>query len=160
MYFDIYKIYFLILGKIYKVFLFDFFMVLKIVSTDKAPKAVGSYSQAVIDTDTNVVYLSGQVAINPETNDVSEVAGLSVEEQTKRIMQNLEAVLFSAGSDFNHVLKVRIFLTEISDFPKVNEIYGSYFTEHKPARATVGVASLPVGAKVEIECEAKVYKNI
>ncbi len=126
---------------------------LKQITTDKAPKAIGPYSQAILDKETNVIYVSGQIAIDPETNTFDETQ--DIEQQTERIMQNIEAILKEAGSNINNTLKIRIYLTDMSDFPKINEIYGSYFTNHKPARATIGVASLPLGAKIEIECEAK-----
>ena len=126
---------------------------LKQITTDKAPKAIGPYSQAILDKETNVIYVSGQIAIDPETNTFDETQ--DIEQQTERIMQNIEAILKEAGSNINNTLKIRIYLTNMSDFPKINEIYGSYFTNHKPARATIGVASLPLGAKIEIECEAK-----
>lgn len=127
---------------------------LKQISTNNAPKAVGPYSQAILDTETSIIYASGQIAINPETNVFDE--SQSTEQQTKRILQNLEAVLEETGSNMENILKVRIYLTNMADFPKVNQIYEKYFSIHKPARATVGVASLPLGAKIEIECEAKI----
>ncbi len=129
-------------------------MTLKQITTDKAPKAVGPYSQAIIDDETGMAYLSGQIAINPLTNKFDETQ--TTEEQANRIMRNLESLLKEIGSGFNKVLKVRIYLTDISEFGKVNEIYGKYFTDYKPARVTVGVSELPLGAKLEIECEAKI----
>ena len=130
---------------------------LKQVMTKNAPKAVGPYSQAIIDEELKTIYLSGQIAINPETNVFDE--SQSIEQQTKRIIQNLKAVLEDAGSDMGNILKVRIYMTDMSNFPKVNQVYGEFFSNHKPARVTVGVTSLPLGAKIEIECEAKMSSN-
>jgi 2-iminobutanoate/2-iminopropanoate deaminase len=119
---------------------------MQMIETEKAPKAIGPYSQAV--KYENLLFVSGQIAIDPETQ---EFAGGSVEEQTKRVMENIRAILEEAGLTFNHVLKTTIYLKNINDFQKVNEVYGRYFKEHKPARATVEVSNLPKGALVEIE---------
>ncbi len=129
-------------------------MSLKHVETDCAPKTVGPYSQAIVDTETNIVYVSGQIAIDAKTNVFNETQ--TIEEQTEKVLQNLGEVLKESGSSFEKVVKTRIYLTDISEFGKINEIYAKYFSYHKPARATVGVASLPLGAKIEIECEAKI----
>ena len=107
---------------------------LKQVMTKNAPKAVGPYSQAIIDEELKTIYLSGQIAINPETNVFDE--SQSIEQQTKRIIQNLKAVLEDAGSDMGNILKVRIYMTDMSNFPKVNQVYGKFFSNHKPARVT------------------------
>lgn len=119
------------------------------VHTDKAPKAIGPYSQA-IDTG-DFVFLSGQIGLDPETGQMK--AG--VEEQTHQVMRNLQAVLETVGLDFSHVVKTTIYLQDLNDFQKVNEIYASYLQEPYPARATVQVAALPKGALVEIEMIAK-----
>lgn len=119
---------------------------MQMIETEKAPKAIGPYSQAV--KYENLLFVSGQIAIDPETQ---EFAGGSVEEQTKGVMENIRAILEEAGLTFNHVLKTTIYLKNINDFQKVNEVYGRYFKEHKPARATVEVSNLPKGALVEIE---------
>ncbi|NPA58709.1 MAG: RidA family protein [Aquificae bacterium] len=119
---------------------------MQMIETDKAPKAIGPYSQAV--KYENFLFVSGQIAIDPDTQ---EFIGGSVEKQTERIMENIKAILEEAGLNFNHVVKTTIYLTDIGDFEKVNQVYGRYFTEHKPARATVGVSALPKGASVEIE---------
>ncbi len=119
------------------------------VHTDKAPKAIGPYSQA-IDTG-DFVFLSGQIGLDPETGQMK--AG--VEEQTHQVMRNLQAVLEAVGLDFSHVVKTTIYLQDLNDFQKVNEIYASYLQEPYPARATVQVAALPKGALVEIEMIAK-----
>lgn len=121
----------------------------KIVKTDKAPSAIGPYSQAVIVN--NILYCSGQIALDPET---MEMVGSSVEEQTKQVMENIEQILLEAGSNFSKVVKCSIFLDSMDDFKTVNEIYGSYFKENPPARETVEVSTLPKNAKVEISCIA------
>ena len=119
------------------------------ISTDKAPSAIGPYSQAV--RAGQFVFCSGQVGIDPATG---KFIGADVESQTRQVMQNLRGVLTAAGLDLNHVAKTTIFLAHMEDFSSVNEIYGTEFGEHKPARATVQVGRLPLGALVEIECVA------
>lgn len=121
----------------------------KIVKTDKAPSAIGPYSQAVIVN--NILYCSGQIALDPKT---MEMVGDSVEDQTKQVMINIEQILLEAGSNFSKVVKCSIFLDSMDDFKVVNEIYGSYFKENPPARETVEVSTLPKNAKVEISCIA------
>jgi 2-iminobutanoate/2-iminopropanoate deaminase len=123
----------------------------KTISTDDAPEAIGPYSQAV--RSSNYVFCSGQVALDPATGELIEG---SVSDQTKRAMDSLEAVLEAAGATFDSVVKVTAYLTDIGDFPEFNEVYGTYFSDSPPARATVGVASLPKGARVEVECIAEV----
>ncbi|WP_029520535.1 RidA family protein [Persephonella sp. IF05-L8] len=122
---------------------------MQIIETDKAPKAIGPYSQAI--KYESFVFVSGQIAIDPKTQ---EFIGGSVEKQTERVMENIKAILEEAGLNMNHVVKTTIYLKDINDFEKVNEVYGRYFTEHKPARATVEVSNLPKGALVEIEVVA------
>ena len=119
------------------------------IQTDNAPKAIGPYSQAILVGD--VLYISGQVPIDPAEGKIVEedVAG-----QTKQVMRNLEAVLEAAGMTFANVVKTTIFLTSMADFQTVNGIYGEHFPENPPARATIQVAGLPLGAKVEIEAVA------
>lgn len=124
-------------------------MLKKIVNTDKAPSAIGPYSQAVIHQ--NTIYCSGQIALDPKTN---EIISAEVGEQTEQVMQNLEQILMEAGSSFSKVLKCSIFLADMNDFSKVNEIYGSYFPENPPARETVEVSRLPKDVKIEISCIA------
>ncbi len=122
---------------------------MEIVNTDMAPKAIGPYSQAV--KANGFIFCSGQIALNSEGNLIEG----SVSEQTEQIMENLSSVLMEAGSSLEKIVKTTIFLTDMNDFSAVNEIYSNYFSEnHKPARATVGVNSLPKGVKVEIECTA------
>ncbi len=119
------------------------------VKTDKAPKPVGPYSQAVTAGD--FVFCSGQIAINPQTG---ELVIHDVESETKQVMENLKAVLASAGSSLDRVVKTTIFLKNIDDFVKVNKIYGSYFSAIPPARSTVQAANLPKDVRVEIDCIA------
>ena len=122
----------------------------EMVTTDQAPEAIGPYSQAV--RSTGLVFCSGQVALDPASG---ELVGASVADQTRRAMENLGAVLAAAGSGFDRVVKVTAYLTDIGDFPEFNDVYGTYFSDSPPARATVGVASLPKGALVEVECVAE-----
>ena len=119
---------------------------MQMINTDKAPKAIGPYSQAV--KYENFLFISGQIAIDPKTQEF--ISG-TVEEQTKRVMENIKAILEEAGMSFDNVVKTTIYLKNINDFQKVNEIYSFYFKEHKPARATVEVSNLPKGALIEIE---------
>ena len=120
------------------------------VQTDKAPQAIGPYSQAV--THGGLVYTSGQIALTPE----GEMLGDDLEKQTHQVLKNLTEVLKEAGSDLDQVIKTTIFLADMDSFLKVNEIYASYFGEHKPARATVAVKTLPKNALVEIDAIAVV----
>lgn len=124
------------------------------INTEKAPKAVGPYSQAVIAGD--MVYTSGQIAINPLTNTVEAT---TIEEQTEQVMQNLGAVLETAGSSFEMAVKTTCFLADMNDFTAFNEIYGKYFTG-LPARSCVAVKTLPKNVLVEVEVIAKTtYMN-
>ncbi len=118
----------------------------KIIHTDHAPKAVGPYSQAVMMGD--FLFCSGQISIDPKTQDV--FTG-DIAKQTEMVMNNVEAVLKQAGFDFSNVIKTTIFLTSMSDFATVNEIYAKRFVEAPPARSTVAVSSLPKGVNVEVE---------
>lgn len=118
----------------------------KIISTDKAPKAIGTYSQAVKVGDT--VYLSGQIPLVPET---MEMLNGSVEEQIHRVFKNLAAVCEAAGGSLQDVVKLNVFLTDLSNFPTVNQVMAQYFKEPYPARAAIGVASLPRNAAVEMD---------
>jgi len=122
-----------------------------IVATPDAPAAIGPYSQAV--RAGQFVFLSGQIPLDPESGEM--VGGDDVEAQTVQVMKNLDAVLKAAGSSFGQVVKATIFLTDLGDFAVVNRVYGASFVGHvPPARATVQVAALPRGAKVEIELTA------
>ena len=121
-------------------------MMKEIISTDKAPKAIGTYSQAVKCGET--VYLSGQIPLVPETMEMIE-GDISV--QIKRVFENLNAVCIASGGSLANIVKLNVFLTDLSDFPVVNEIMSQYFTEPYPARAAIGVAALPKDAGVEMD---------
>ncbi|HAR63304.1 MAG: hypothetical protein DKM50_00590 [Candidatus Margulisiibacteriota bacterium] len=118
----------------------------KIISTDAAPKAIGPYSQAVKAGP--FLYISGQIPLDPQTMTIK---GTTIEEQTRQVFANIKAILSAAEMDFEHVVKVTVLLSDISDFKTVNEIYTQYFTQDFPARAAYQVAALPMGAKIEIE---------
>jgi 2-iminobutanoate/2-iminopropanoate deaminase len=124
----------------------------QIINTPKAPAPIGPYNQAVLINE--VLYVSGQIAINP-LNDTLVLS--SVEEETHQVMKNLSAILTEAGVAFSNIVKSTIFLSDMSLFPKVNEVYGSYFSSDYPARETVAVAGLPKGVNVEISVIA--YKS-
>ena len=123
----------------------------KIVSTDAAPKAIGPYSQAVIAN--GFAFLSGQIPLDPATNQLIEG---DIAAQTERVLENLKAVLASCGSSLAGVVKTTVFLKDMGEFAKMNEVYGRYFNENPPARATVEAARLPRDVRVEIECIARV----
>lgn len=119
------------------------------VTTDKAPGAIGPYSQAV--KAGGMVFCSGQIPIDPATGEfVSE----TVAEQTEQVLKNLGEVLTAAGTGLDKVVKTGVFLADMNDFAEMNEVYSRYFSENKPARATVQAAGLPRGARVEIDCIA------
>ena len=120
----------------------------KIVSTEKAPKAIGPYSQA-IRTD-SLVFTAGQLGLDPATMELVE----GVEAQTRQVLTNLKHVLETADSGLNYVIKTTVFLQDMSDFAKMNAVYAEFFPENAPARSTVQVAGLPKGGLVEIECIA------
>ena len=124
---------------------------LKQIATSEAPAAIGPYSQAI--RCGQLVYTSGQIALDPVTG---ELVGENVEAQTHRALQNLQAVLKSAGTSLKNVIKTTVFLTRMSDFQAMNAVYASYFGSPAPARSTVAVAELPRQALVEIECIALV----
>ncbi len=115
------------------------------ISTEKAPAAIGPYSQGIILGD--IVFTSGQIAINPVNG---EIVGTSIEEQTEQVMKNLQAILAEAGTDMTKAVKTTCFLAEMADFAKFNEIYGKYFIT-KPARSCVAVKDLPKGVLCEVE---------
>ena len=117
----------------------------QIINTKNAPSAIGPYSQAVLINDT--LYTSGQIGLNPQTNKL-EIENL--DHETNLVMSNLKAVLKAANMDFNSVIKTTIFLKNMDDFSKVNEIYASFFEKDFPARETVQVAKLPLDVNVEI----------
>jgi len=125
-------------------------MIMKeIVSTENAPGAIGPYSQAIKTGD--FVFCSGQIPIDPKTG---EFVSSYVAEQTEQVLKNLSAVLEAAGTNLGAVVKTTVFLADMSDFNAMNEVYGRYFSDNKPARATVQAARLPKDAKVEIDCIA------
>ena len=126
-------------------------MARKIVHSDDAPKAIGPYSQAVQVPAGTMTFLSGQIPLDPKTMQMVEG---DVVDQAEQVMKNLGAVLKASGLDFSHVVRCTIFLTDLADFGKVNEVYGRYFPANPPARATVQVAALPRGSKVEIDAIA------
>jgi reactive intermediate/imine deaminase len=122
-------------------------MARQIIHTDKAPKAIGPYSQAV--RVGNTVYMSGQIPLEPASGAM--VAG-GIEEQTKQVFENIKAVAEAAGGSLASIVKVNVFLTDLQNFATVNQIMTEYFKEPYPARAAVGVVALPKGAQVEVEC--------
>jgi 2-iminobutanoate/2-iminopropanoate deaminase len=121
-------------------------MTLQRISTDQAPAAIGPYSQGV--KAGGFIYFSGQIPLDPKTGEL--VAG-GIVEQTEQVMRNIAAMLKACDLGFDTVVKTTIFLTDLNNFTQVNEIYGRYFADCKPARATVEVAGLPKGAEIEIE---------
>jgi 2-iminobutanoate/2-iminopropanoate deaminase len=123
----------------------------EIVNTSKAPDAIGPYSQAI--KVNKMVFLSGQIAIDPKTQQFIEG---DIDIQTKRVLDNLKSVLEASGCNLESIVKTTIYLTDINDFSKVNEIYASYFSSGKPARSTVCVAALPKNAKIEIDAIAEI----
>lgn len=121
----------------------------KVIQTDKAPKAIGPYSQAI--RADSLIYTAGQIALDPATG---ELVSVSIEEQTRQALTNLRNVLEAAGSSLEHVVKTTVFLKDMNDFPKMNSIYAEFFGENPPARSTVAVAGLPKGGLVEVEAVA------
>lgn len=122
------------------------------VHTDKAPAAIGPYSQAIIHGD--MVFTSGQIPINPDTGNVDAVG---ITEQTDQVMKNLDAVLTAAGASFESAIKTTCFLADMADFAAFNEVYARYFTEN-PARSCVAVKTLPKNVLVEVEVIAEIIK--
>ncbi len=125
-------------------------MATTVVATDKAPGAIGPYSQAI--KVANLVFTAGQIPLDPATGKL--VDG-DISAQTERVMQNLMAVLEASNSSLDRVVKTTCFLADLDDFAAFNEVYGRYFSENKPARSTVQAARLPAGASVEVECVAE-----
>jgi len=124
-------------------------MVKKIVTTQDAPEAIGPYSQAVCAG--GLVFASGQIPLDPKT---MELVGDDVAGQTEQVLKNLEALLVAAGSSLSHTVKVTVFLTDLSTFGAMNEVYGRYFTDNPPARACVEVSRLPKDVLVEMDAVA------
>ncbi|MBI3599091.1 MAG: RidA family protein [Nitrospinae bacterium] len=125
------------------------------ISTDKAPAAIGPYTQAI--RVGNFIFTSGQIPLDPSTNKLIEG---DITQQTKRVMENLKAVLEASGSSLKNVIKTTIFLTDLKNFEHVNKIYGEYFPDGKPARSTVQVSALPKGAGIEIEMVAVAEESV
>jgi 2-iminobutanoate/2-iminopropanoate deaminase len=122
----------------------------EIISTVKAPQAIGPYSQAVKAKGT-FLFTAGQIPLDPATGDI---VGKTAAEQTEQALKNLQAVLEAGGSDLAHVVKVTVFLQNMNDFASVNEVYARFFSENPPARSAFQVGALPKGAFIEIECVA------
>ena len=121
----------------------------KIIATNKAPAAIGPYSQAIkID---NFLYTSGQISLDAKTMEM--VTG-SIEIETEKVLENLEAILMKDGLNLTHVIKTTVYLSDLGDFSKMNQVYEKFFADNRPARACVQVAALPKGAKVEIDAIA------
>lgn len=121
------------------------------ISTEKAPAAIGPYSQSVVVN--GLLFASGQIALSPETG---ELVGATIEEQAEQVMKNVGALLAAAGTDFDHVVKTTCFLENIADFAKFNAVYAKSFGEKLPARSAVGIDKLPKGALIEVEVIASV----
>ncbi len=127
---------------------------IKAIKTDKAPNPVGPYNQAI--KAGNFIYCSGQIAINPENNEIDSLG--DIEKETIQVLKNLEAVLIEGGAQLSNVIKTTIFLTDLQNFQKVNLIYSKFFTgSQAPARACVEVSSLPKGVLIEIDCVAYIH---
>lgn len=126
----------------------------EIVATEKAPKAVGPYVQGV--KARGFLFTAGQIGLDPATGKLVEGG---IEAETRRVLENLQAVVAAAGSSFTQVVKTTVYLTDLNHFQDMNRIYATYFAERGPARSTVGVARLPFGALVEIELVALVEKS-
>ena len=124
-------------------------MDLRSVTTEKAPKAIGPYSQAIATGD--LIFTAGQVGIDPATG---KIVGGEIKLQTARVLDNIAAVLEAAGSGLDKVVKCTVFLADFAEFAAMNEVYAERFGQHRPARSTVGTTALPLGARVEIECIA------
>ena len=121
----------------------------KIIATPKAPAAIGPYSQAIRIGD--FLYTSGQISLDPETMEM--ITG-DIEVETEKVLKNIEAILKDAGLNLNNIIKTTVYLTDLSEFARMNQVYENFFTDTKPARACVQVAALPKGAKVEIDVVA------
>lgn len=124
----------------------------KIINTEHAPKAVGPYSQAV--EVNGLIFISGQIPINPQTSSVVEGG---IKEQTEQVLKNIGAILKEAGLEYSNVVKSTCLLSDMDNFTAMNEVYAKYFTSDMPARAAYGVVKLPLGVLVEIECIAARY---
>ena len=123
--------------------------VLQAITSEEAPRALGPYSQAIVAGE--LVYCAGQIAVDPATG---QIGSGDIKEQTRRVLDNLAAVLRAAGSGLDRVTKTTVFLTDIAEFTAMNEVYAEKFGGHRPARSTIGVAALPRGSRIEVECIA------
>jgi len=123
----------------------------EIIATIKAPQAIGPYSQGIKIKCSNLIFCSGQVAIDPATK---QLVGQTAAEQCRQVMHNLGEILKAAGVGFNSVVKTTVYLSDLSDFAEVNEVYATFFDKRPPARATIQVSKLPLDAKVEIDAIA------
>uniref|UniRef100_A0A7C4XGD5 RidA family protein n=1 Tax=candidate division WOR-3 bacterium TaxID=2052148 RepID=A0A7C4XGD5_UNCW3 len=123
----------------------------KIIKTDKAPEAIGPYSQGV--RENNFLFTAGQIGISPSSGEI--VKG-GIKEETGQALENLRAILKAGGTDLNNVVKTTVYLTKPEDFPSMNEVYAQYFKDEPPARTTIFVSGLPKGALVEIEAIAQI----
>ncbi len=121
---------------------------MKVLSTDKAPAAIGPYSQGIVNGD--IVFVSGQIPVDPQTGNIAE----TIEEQTAQSLSNIANILAENGMTMANVIKTSVFLSDLNDFAKMNEVYASRFQEPFPARSCVQVAAIPKGCRVEIECIA------
>lgn len=126
-------------------------MTLRPLSTDKAPAAVGPYSQGI--KGENMIFTSGQLAFDPETG---EICTGDIQKETRMCIENVKAVLQAGNADLNNIVKITIFVTDIGNFSLINEVYAEYFTDHKPARSLVEVSKLPKGGDIEIEAIAMI----
>ncbi len=123
----------------------------KIINTPKAPAPIGPYNQAIMTN--NMLFVSGQIPVNPANG---EIAKNDIAAQTKQVMENIKEILKEAGMDLSNIIKCSIFITSMKNFPTINEVYGSYFTDDFPARETIEVAGLPLGVDIEISCIAAI----
>ena len=127
----------------------------KAIATDTAPGAIGPYSQGIISRENSFVYTAGQIPIDPATG---EMRNATIEEATEQVLKNVQAVLQAGGATMEDVVKVTVFMADLSEFAAMNEVYGRFFTGTPPARSAVEVAALPKGARIEIEAIACIAK--
>lgn len=120
----------------------------EVVRTDQAPKAIGPYSQGIVTSASRLVFTAGQVPLDPATGKLIEG---DIGAQTRRVFENIRAVLNAAGSDLEHIVKTTVFLADMNDFAAMNEVYATFFPGEPPARSAVQAAKLPAGARIEIE---------